>query len=399
MGFFSHVWRWFRGLFGEPPALPAPGNATPSPSTEDAAPRKSLVDRFIEPAAPAAYVPTARERTAGFRDRGARWETQEDRLRERGLPVWRTESELADALGLSGRELRYFSTHRLVDRVSHYVQFAVPKARGGERILSAPKRRLKSTQRRLVEQLVRALPLAEAAHGFRRGRSVATNAAPHLGKRVVVRLDLQDFFGSVTFPRVRGLLRSYGYGQAVASVLGLLVTEAHRQPVEIEGIVHYAAVGPRHCVQGAPTSPGICNAMARRLDHRLTGLARKLGYSYTRYADDLVFSGDDGEAVRKLLGGVRMIVRDEGFALNDAKTRIMRSGAHQHVTGVTVNEVAGLSRKERRKMRAARHRLELQRAAGSIDPVLEAHVRGKLAWLRMLNPAQADALTKGSPPG
>ena len=75
----------------------------------------------------------------------------------------------------------------------------------------------------------------------------------------------------------------------------------------------------------------------------------------------------------------------------------MRSGAHQHVTGVTVNEVLGLSRKERRRMRAAGHRLEQQRAAGAVDPVLEGKHRGKLAWLRMLNPAQADALAPRDP--
>jgi RNA-directed DNA polymerase len=397
---FARFWRWLRGLLGgAPKALPRPAtsqtvapSATPRPQT----PKKSLIERVLGPPVPPTHQPTRRERTAGFRARGAvRWETDTEKLDGLGLPLWTSEAELADAVGVSQRQLRYFATHRPMDRVAHYVHFAVPKARGGERILSAPKTRLKAVQRQLVERLVRILPVAEAAHGFRQGRSVASNAAPHVGKAMVVRLDLADFFGTVTFPRVRGLLRSYGYGHSVASSLALLMTEAHRQPVDVDGVLHYAAVGPRHCVQGAPTSPGICNALVRRMDHRLGGLARGLGFDYTRYADDLVFSGDAAEGLSKLLGGVRNIVSDEGFALNDDKTRIMRAGGHQHVTGVTVNEVMGLSRKERRKIRAGLHKLDQQRAQGIVDPVLAAHLQGKLAWLQMLNPAQAEALRAG----
>lgn len=393
MGLVGRFWRWLKGLFGggtvEPASLPAPVVEPVHRRTAQTEPS------FLEKVLPwkKVHVRTRREHTAGFRTQNKpRWEPVTEKLAGHGLPIWHSEGDVADALGISEKQLRFFATHRRVDRVSHYIHFAVPKARGGERIISAPKRRLKAVQRRLLEVLVRKLPVADAAHGFRRGRSVASNAAPHVGKAVVVRMDLEDFFGSVTFPRVRGLLASYGYGHAVATSLALLVTEAHRQRVDVEGEVHFAALGPRHCVQGAPTSPGICNAIAQRMDHRLRGLAASLGFSFTRYADDLVFSGDAPDALSKLLGGVRTIVRDEGFRLRDDKTRIMRAGGHQQVTGVTVNEVMGLSRKERRKMRAALHRLEQQRAAGEVDRRLESQLRGKLAWLRMLNPAQADAL-------
>src|ERR1051326_9270357 len=102
------------------------------------------------------------------------------------------------------------------------------------------------------------------------------------------------------------------------------MTEAERQAVEVEGDIFRVPVGDRHCVQGAPTSPGICNALLLRLDRRLVGLAKRRGVSYTRYADDLSFSGEmDRNAAHKLRCVVRGVVAEAGFALNAANTRIM----------------------------------------------------------------------------
>ena len=303
------------------------------------------------------------------------------------------ENDIAQALGLELRHLRYFATHRLADRVSHYVYFTIPKASGGERLIAAPKRYLKEIQRRLLVEVVRRLPMSESAHGFRRGRSTRTHAAAHRGKAVVIRLDLQDFFGHLTFPRVRGLLMSVGYGFEAAAVLALLMTEAERQPVELpDGKICYTPVGPRHCLPGAPTSPGLGNAIARRLDRRLAGLARRFELSYTRYADDLTFSSHSYATIGVLLHRVGNIVEDEGFVLNRSKTRIMRRGGAQVVTGVTVNQVLGLSRRERRRIRARIHHLRRARQAGTLEPAQIARLRGKLAYVHMLNPAQAQAL-------
>ena len=118
-------------------------------------------------------------------------------------------------------------------------------------------------------------------------------------------------------------------------------------------------------------------------------MAQKLGFSYTRYADDLTFSGDEPEKISKLLGLVSKLVADEGFQLRRDKTRVMRQGSCQRVTGVVVNEVLGLSRKERRRLRAMLHRLQNEE---SPDPQELAKARGKLAYLEMLNPEQAQAL-------
>ncbi len=270
------------------------------------------------------------------------------------------------------------------------MSFTIPKRSGKPRVIVAPKQRLMQLQRRVLELLIRKLPVSEHAHGFQRGRSIATSAAPHVGRAVVLSLDLKDFFPSVTFARVRGLLIALGYGYRVATTLAVLTTEAERQPTTIKEKTYQVATGPRYCVQGAPTSPGLCNAIALRLDRRLAGLAGKLGYSYTRYADDLSFSGDDPGSLPALKRLVTRIIEEEGFRLNETKTRIMRRGCRQSVVGVTVNDVAGLSRQERRRLRAMIHQTD----KASASTAVLARIRGKLAFLAMLNPRQAASMLK-----
>jgi hypothetical protein len=314
--------------------------------------------------------------------------TDAAQLRHYGLPEWKSESDVAAALSISVGMLRHFSIHRERERVPHYVMFAIPKRRGGVRIIHAPKRRLKAIQRRLNEVLVSRLPVSDHAHGFRAGRSVRTNAEPHVGRAIVLKLDIKDCFPTLHYRRVRGLLIALGYSYPVAATLAVLMTEPIRQPVEIEGTLYHVPVEPRHCVQGAPTSPGLCNAIMLRLDRRLAGLATKYDYHYTRYADDLTFSGNDPEKVKRVLTLARRIIAEEGFATNPDKTRIQRRGQCQRVTGVVVNETAGLSRKERRRLRAEIH--QKSKAGMSKDEAQE--LRGRLAYLQMLNEAQARPL-------
>ena len=313
--------------------------------------------------------------------------TDEAQLARYGLPVWRTEVEIAQALEVDVRTLRHYSVHSARDRSSHYVTFTVPKRTGGERLIMAPKSRLKAIQRRLHRVLVSKLPMSDYAHGFRTQHSVRSNAQPHVGKGVVLRLDLQDFFPSLHFGRVRGLLIALGYGYQVATVLAVLMTEAPRQPVSAGDALCFAPVGPRACPQGAPTSPGLSNAILVKMDHRLAGLARQHGFGYTRYADDLTFSGEDLEKVHALRHLASRVVREEGFTVNRDKTRVMRRGSRQQVTGVTVNDVLGLSRQERRRLRAALHQASQWESGGLPSPL-----RGMLAYVSMLNRAQAARL-------
>jgi hypothetical protein len=307
-------------------------------------------------------------------------------LERLGLPVWSDEAALAAALQLDVPALRHLSIHSAREHKPHYVTFAVPKRSGGERLIMAPKTRLKAVLRRLNTLLVDHLPASELAHGFRRGRSVRSNADPHVRQRVVLRLDLKDFFPAIHFGRVRGMLIACGYGYPVASTLAALMTEAPRQPVVVNGVTLFPPVGTRACPQGAPTSPGLSNAIVVRMDRRLAGLARRFGFAYTRYADDLTFSGPDIDAAHALRLLAARIVHSEGFELNTAKTRVMRSGSRQVVTGVVVNEVLGLSRADRRRLRAALHR---QR---TLEGERDGRLEGKIAYLKMLNAAQAQRL-------
>lgn len=311
----------------------------------------------------------------------------EAQLARHRLPPWRDEADLARALGLSAGQLRHFAMHRERERAPHYVTYAIPKRAGGLRLIHAPKRKLKAVLRTLERELVSKLPVSEHAHGFVKGRSVRTGAEPHVGQPVLLRLDLQDFFPTVTAARVRGLLVALGYGYPVAAAIAVLCTEAVRQPVEIDGVTYHVPVGPRTCVQGAPTSPGLCNAILLRMDRRLAGLARKHGFRYTRYADDLTFSGPSEDAAHRLRRAAGRVIAEEGFAVNAGKTRIMTRGGRQRVTGVTVNQVLGLSRRERRRIRAMLHQ-------HGGDPARRRELEGHLAWVNGLNPGQAAALRK-----
>jgi hypothetical protein len=180
---------------------------------------------------------------------------------------------------------------------------------------------------------------------------------------VVVKMDLKDFFPTVTLRRVKGVFRKAGYREQVATLLALLCTESPREVVTLEGQTYYVALGPRCLPQGAPTSPALTNTLCLRLDRRISGLAARLGWGYTRYADDLTFSlpagHKDKPRLGSLLGLVRRIVEAEGFHLNPDKTRVHRSGGRQQVTGLVVNGAGPprVPRRLRRQLRAAAHNL------------------------------------------
>ncbi len=166
---------------------------------------------------------------------------------------------------------------------SGYVEFTVPKATGGVRTICAPRAPLKRVQRTILRELLSKVPSHPAAHGFINGRSVVSNARPHEGAKIVVKVDLKDFFPTVHFYRVAGTLRYLGMGEAAAAALAAIVTHRNKMP---DGTV----VMPGALPQGAPTSPAITNIVCRRLDARLEALSKKAGATYTRYADDLTFS-------------------------------------------------------------------------------------------------------------
>lgn len=295
-----------------------------------------------------------------------RWDLEDaaERAAENALPPLDTAEQLAEALGVSVPQLRWLAYHRDVAASIHYRRFTIPKRDGSARAIWAPLPRLKQVQRWILYHIVERLPIHGAAHGFVAGRSILSNARQHTAARIVLKMDLRDFFPSVTWTRVRGVFRKAGYRLHVATLLALLCTEAPREIVERDGKPLYVSLGPRCLPQGAPTSPGLTNALCFRLDRRLAGLAAKLGWRYTRYADDLTFSlsakQESAPRVGALLGTVTRIVADEGFAVHPRKTRVARKGGRQAVTGLIVNggETPRVARSAKRQLRAAIHNLK-----------------------------------------
>jgi RNA-directed DNA polymerase len=267
-------------------------------------------------------------------------QSETEQLAKHGLPLLHTAADLAQAMGLTLAELRFLAFDRQVSRISHYQRFSIAKKSGGERHISAPMPRLKRAQYWVLDQILMRVPVHKAVHGFLPGRSILTNAAPHIGQAVVINMDLKDFFPSLSMPRVRGVFKQLGYSQQVATLLALLTTEAPTDEVAIDGQRFFVAQGPRVLPQGAPSSPMITNVLCRRFDARLQACAAKLGFHYTRYADDLTFSANAQHSrdSAKLLWRVKQIIASEGLTLHPDKQQVMRRHQQQHVTGLVVND-------------------------------------------------------------
>ena len=314
----------------------------------------------------------------------------EERAAENELPSLDSPPQLAEALGLTVAQLRWLAYHRDAATRIHYRRFVIPKRNGGERAIWAPLPLLKAAQHWILRNVAERLPVHGAAHGFMPGRSTLSNAAAHTEARVVMKMDIQDFFPTVTVRRVKGIFRKAGYREQVATLLALLCTEAPREVVELEGKTYYVSLGPRCLPQGAPTSPALTNTLCLRLDRRLTGLAKRLGWRYTRYADDLTFSLPAGQTsapkTGALMGLVERIVGAEGFRLHPDKTRLHRAGGRQQVTGLVVNGngTPRVPRALRRQLRAAAHNLHKGKPLKEGETI--ERLTGYAAYIYMTDP-------------
>jgi len=324
-------------------------------------------------------------------------EGKAERLKEHGLPIFASAAELASAMKISVGALRFLCFARKTSNVSHYVRFRIPKKSGGERLISAPMPRLKAAQAWVLHEILEKLALHTAAHGFVRGRSIVSNARPHVGHALIVNVDLKNFFPTVGYPRVKGLFASLGYSEEVATLLGLLCTEPDVEELVLDGQRYFVALSERHLPQGAPTSPAITNLLCRRLDRRLQKMADELGFVYTRYADDLTFSAkseDVGQAA-EVLRRLRNIVAHEGFVVHPEKTRVLRRGRRQEVTGVVVNHKPGVPRDVLHRFRATLFQIEKDGPSGkrwgACKDVL-ASIRGFASYVRMVDPARGTPL-------
>lgn len=330
------------------------------------------------------------------------------------VPALPTTAELARYFDLDVQGLDWLADRRGLgrfaadSRLRNYVYTWWRKPTGGVRVLEAPKSKLKALQRGILHDILDRIPAHPAAHGFCPGRSTVSFAAPHAGREVVIRCDLEDFFSSVSSARVVGIFRTAGYPEPVALTLAAACTNRLPsavwrdvpRPTEPSAIDSHWRQGRRlsvpHLPQGAPTSPALANLAAYRLDVRLAGLARSLGLAYTRYADDLAFSGA-ARATGALLADVRAIARDEGFALREDKTRVRAAGARQLLGGWVVNRLPNVPRDELDRLEAILTNCVRRGPSGENrdgHPDFRAHLRGRIAWVKSARPDRAAALER-----
>lgn len=312
------------------------------------------------------------------------------------VPALATTKELATWLGLDVAALialadrAGISRHARDPRMRHYRYAWLAKRSGGHRLIEAPKPRLRTVQRAVLDGIVAHVPPHDAAHGFRAGRSVLGGAAPHVGREVVIRADLTAFFTSISRARVAAMFRTAGYPDDVAACLATLTT--HAPPPDVLEAAPQLAYADRqrlrapHLPQGAPTSGALANLAAFGLDRRVAALAHTLGAIYTRYADDLVLSGPRSlaRAATTIVGELGAIAHDEGFALNFRKTRVMTASDRQRVTGVVVNQHLAVARIDLDRLRAILHNCARTGPAAQnrdAHPDFRAHLLGRIAWV------------------
>jgi retron-type reverse transcriptase len=290
------------------------------------------------------------------------------------IPPLETAADLAVWLGIIPSELDWFANLKGLGegKLGHYNYLRI-----GRRIIEAPKPHLKALQRRILKGILDKIPAHPSAHGFVKGRSIATFAAPHVNRRTILKMDLTDFFPSIPAARIKAFFRTAGYPETVADLLGGLCTHNHHLP------------------QGPPTSPALANAILYRLDCRLTGLARSVNAEYTRYADDLAFSGEGD--FDKLSTCIAAIAHEEGFEVHHRKTRVMHQGVRQHLAGLTANQKPNIIRTDFDTLKATltnclRHGPASQNR--DAHPAFQAHLEGRVSFVESINPSKGARLRR-----
>ena len=242
--------------------------------------------------------------------------------------VYRELSSLEQDLGISAKTL--YSVSNNISK--HYHKAKLPKKNGGHRNLSVPDEILKVIQRQIAEVLLIHMPVSRYAKAYRFGSSTLRNAGLHVGKQVVLKLDILHFFDSIRYSTVKGkVFPEEIYAKPLRILLTMLCYHKDALP------------------QGAPSSPAITNIILYEFDELIGQWCRERDIAYTRYCDDMTFSGDFDPA--EVVRFVRVELKKMGFLLNERKTKVQRPGQQQSVTGIVVNEKLSIPADYRRKLR------------------------------------------------
>ncbi|MDO4276502.1 MAG: reverse transcriptase family protein [Eubacteriales bacterium] len=243
----------------------------------------------------------------------------------------------------------------------HYHTASIKKKSGGMRKLLVPDALLSTIQKNILHHVLNGFPAADAAKAYKAHVSPIDNALPHVGAEQIVKLDIKNFFDNITY----FLVYQYAF-------------PAEYFPPAVRTMLTALCCCHDYLPQGAPTSPGISNLVMKSFDKYMTWWCRERGIHYTRYCDDMTFSGNLDE--KELINKVRSFLQVMGFQLNEKKTRILKGSCRKTVTGIVVNEIPQVSRDYRRKLRAEIHYC---RKFG-----VEEHVKrmGKTEWMAAHGP-------------
>lgn len=284
------------------------------------------------------------------------------KLKLLGLPVIETLADFSLYTHLSPNiiwKLSKFSE-------KYYFVYSIPKRDHGKRIISQPSRELKAIQAWILGNILDKLEPSSSCKGFEKGLTILDNANPHVGSSFVLNIDIDNFFPSISSNKVFSIFATVGYNNLISSIITKICTYDNSLP------------------QGSPCSPKISNLVCIRMDNRIQGYVGKRGIIYTRYADDMTFSGLTPYKVLHILPTIEKIVNSEGFTLNKQKTRVAGLARAKRVTGLVVNEKdAGIGTQKFQILRAKIHHLTHSKMKNNYELLNE--VKGWLAFLNSVD--------------
>lgn len=326
------------------------------------------------------------------------------------LPEITTYSALAQWLGLTENDLGWLADTRNIHantkdfKLQHYHYKWIKRHSGALRLLETPKSCLKSMQRKILRDILDNITPHNAAHGFTKNRSCKTHAQIHCNQDMILHMDLANFFTSITFSKVYGIFQSIGYPKPIARTLAALCTNSPSPHLLEENYRKMSwqkqkLLTQAHLPQGAPTSPSLANLCCYWLDNRLEGLSKSMGIKYSRYADDLAFSGD--KVLTKNITYLRKITEhiatEQGFQINHKKTYSAHKSEQQSLVGIVVNKHPNISRQGYDTLKAIlynckKHGISSQNKEQHDN--FKDHLRGKIAYIASINPSRGQKLEK-----
>lgn len=253
-----------------------------------------------------------------------------------------------------------------------YRKFYILKSNGEKREISEPLPDLKFVQSWILHNILEKCPISDYAKAYLKGRTLKHNARFHRAQKVVVTMDIKDFFPSVSINDIVEIFENVGYFHDLSCFLAYLCCLNNVLP------------------QGAPTSPYLSNLRMVSLDYKISKYTSRKSIRYTRYADDLTFSGDFNHHL--LIRDISKIVFNEGFSINTEKTRVAKSNSRQEVTGIVVNSHMQMSKEKRKQIRQQVYYIKKFGLESHLEHIVETranylnHLLGKINFALFVNP-------------